>query len=754
MPGPGVENAQRPASPPSPMSEPHPIDASALPKRARSLLRIVYALAEDWLERAVQKGLESYDQQLFRSADSEPEAARRKQFLSALDGLDRSRKACWPRFREQLQRAVADLPLRAQGLPYGDHAKLSGRRLSILSDAEMEASLVLAEFGSYAEMHHSRSLHQLGMRLGVLARAPAVPIEHNPFGPKALCDCLKAAAEAITAPEDLRVFLLRHLGRQVFDGLGANLKALNEALIEQGVLPNTVVLAPRRARSKGPRVTPSAGRRPGTSDRPEAGTAADAGPAGEHAARAAQATPPPGAEVFSMLRALLAMQSLRSPESGAGAATGTATAAPPRVEDLLAQLSEGRAAHRATTTAEVDPTPQAPSRRPSPVSLPPGVAEAAAQADAARLVDWLVGSAAQSLPGNSHARSLLDRLKPAMARLAIRDPAVFADREHPARQLMARLVGPARDWIDAAGEEALLRRVAAVVEDIASRPYPTAEVFKRAVGDLDTQLGELRRLAAEGERHQVQAADEHERLADAARSATEAMRDLLAGAGKPSRLVRTLLEQAWTDVLVMAMLSAGNVALTPDTAAGQRLAVARQLLDADASDARALPIALRPLIVDGLASIGHDPKDIDSLCIRLFEPDRTADDDSIASPTELAMRLKSRNRIVDSAGTLAPALPDALGPAELEASEALARLPVGTWMEFPRPPPDGSLRLKLAWVSPRSGRCLFVDAQGRRALDTTLKHLARGKLRIVPPSPAPTGDEAWDQLIASLAGRR
>jgi hypothetical protein len=56
----------------------------------------------------------------------------------------------------------------------------------------------------------------------------------------------------------------------------------------------------------------------------------------------------------------------------------------------------------------------------------------------------------------------------------------------------------------------------------------------------------------------------------------------------------------------------------------------------------ALSIALHSLTVDGLVGIGHDPKDIDSLCIRLFEPDRTVDDDRIASPIELAMRLKSR----------------------------------------------------------------------------------------------------------------
>lgn len=724
------------------MSEAHPFDQSPLPPRARTLLQLVHALAEDWLERALRKGLESYDQHLFRGADSEQDATRRKQFLSALDGLDRSRKACWPRFRELLQRAVGELHLRAHGQPYGENAKRAGLRLSILSDAEMEASLVLAEFGSYAEMHHSRALHQLGMRLGVLARAPALPIEHNPFGPKTLCECLKAAAEAVTVPEELRVVLLRHLGRQIFDGLGANLKALNETLIEQGVLPNTVVLAPRRARSKGPRPLPAAAVKPsGKTETAATDSTAEV---------EAQAPPLASGELFTMLRALLAVQSLRDP------ATSTPTPAAQPVLPSLAELKHVLEAQRpdpSRSTAGVSS-----SVRPAPINLPPGVAEAAAQADAGRLVELLLGSVTAALPGNAPGRQLLDRLKPAMARLAVRDPGVFADPGHPARQFVARLAGPARDWIDPGGDPALLRRIGAVVEDIASRPYPTAEVFRRAVGDLDAQLGELQRLATESERSQVQAADEHERLAYAARRSTAALRTLLDSAPRPSRLVRTLLEQAWTDVLVMAMLASGSDELGPGTAAGERLAVARQLLDADAGNARELPRSLRPLVVDGLASIGHDPKDIESLCIRLFEPDRTADDDSIASPTELAMRLKARSRIVDSAAAPAPTLPDALNPGEEIASRELAQLPVGTWMEFRRPPPDSNLRLKLAWVSPRSGRRLFVDARGRRALDTTLHHLARGQargqVRILPPDGQRAAPDAWEQLIASLAGRR
>lgn len=742
------------------MSDTHPIDSSPLPRRARALLKIVHALAEDWIERAVRKGIESFDQYLFRNADSEQDSARRKLYLSALDGLDRSRKACWPRFREQLQRAVGELHQRAHGLPYGESAKLSGRRLSILSDAEMEASLVLAEFSSYAEMHHSRTLHQLGMRLGVLARSAAVLIEHNPFGPKTLCECLKAAAEAVNVPDEMRVVLLRHLGRQIFDGLGANLKALNESLIEQGVLPNTVVLAPRRARSKGPRPVPAGANRTNDPVETSNGPAVDtSGKATTESLAMPAAAIPASSEVFTMLRALLAVQSLRDSESSPAPPTSTAAGSSvPRIEDLLDTLAERRAArvdaaNAAGTGGHDDPM------RPTPIqtspAMPPGVAEAAAQADAMRLVDMLVGSVATTLPGPSNGRQLLDRLKPAMARLAVRDPAVFTDREHPARQLLARLAGPARGWIDSAADEALLRRVGAVVEDIASRPYPTAEVFRRAVGNIDTQLGELQRLAAEGERNQVQAAQEQERLAFAARQSTTAIQALLRSAGKPSRLVRTLLEQAWSDVLVMAMLASGNEDLGPDSPAGQRLEVARQLLQADA--ARELPLSLRPLIVDGLASIGHDPGDIDSLCVRLFEPDRTADDDSIASPTELAVRLKNRNRIVDQAGAPAPTLPGALNAAEESASRELAQVPVGTWMEFFRPPPDGSLCLKLAWVSPRSGRCLFVDAQGRRVLDTTLLHLARGQargqLRLMPTAASAAGD-SWDQLIASLAGRR
>lgn len=729
------------------VAAPNPLDECPLPARARSLLMRVHALAEDWVERAVRQGLDAFDQHLLRSADNDLDPARRRRFMVAQEGFERSRDACWPRFRQELRRSAAELHLRARGQAYGNRDVVSGGPLSILADAEMEVSLALGEFASYAEMHHTRALHQLGMRLGVIARAPAVAIEHNPFGPKALCDGLDAATAEIDMPAEVRVEMVRVLGRQIFDGLGANLKALNEALIAEGVLPNTVVLAPRRERNRAPRSAPGA----------------VAGP-GPGAAAPGSARPATGEDVFAMLRGLLALQSLRgAAQADAVAPRDGAPAFPrgaPGIEDLLATLSERGAAQAQPAAGPgggggraVAPGPGAAR----PVALTPTMAAAAAQADAARLVDMLLGGAVAAMPAASHGRRLLERLRPAMSRLAVRDPSVFTDRAHPARQLASRLAGPARDLIDSGSEEGLLRRIGRVIEDIDSRPYPGPEVFERALRDLDTQLTELRRLAEETERAHVRAAEEHDWLAHAAGRSTEAMKGLLAGARKASPLLRSLLEQAWTDVVVMAMLVSRNDDLGPDSPAGRRIEVARQLLEADAGAIRQLPASLRPQVVDGLASIGQDPGDIDSLCIRLFDPDRVADDDGVASRTELAMRLRARGRIVDTATAAPPAPVEALDPAAERSQTELATVPIGTWMEFQRPPPEDSLCLKLAWISPLGGKRLFVDARGRRVLEASLAQLARGHasgwLRIRPELGRPPGEEAWDRLIAGLSGR-
>lgn len=98
----------------------------------------------------------------------------------------------------------------------------------------------------------------------------------------------------------------------------------------------------------------------------------------------------------------------------------------------------------------------------------------------------------------------------------------------------------------------------------------------------------------------------------------------------PCGVAETNAQAGAVRLQLMAMLSSALLA--------PRNLVVGQLLEADATDAQALPIALHSLMVDGLASIGQDPKASAYACASRIAPPMTT-----ASPaTDLAIRLKSR----------------------------------------------------------------------------------------------------------------
>ena len=84
----------------------------------------------------------------------------------------------------------------------------------------------------------------------------------------------------------------------------------------------------------------------------------------------------------------------------------------------------------------------------------------------------------------------------------------------------------------------------------------------------------------------------------------------------------------------------------------------------------------------------------------------------------------------------------------------LRKLPFGSWFEFVDPSSGQIARRKLAWYSPRSGRCLLVSRRGQRGEEMTLAQLAHevasGRVCEVPVQSGSLLDRAWRSLTGSL----
>jgi len=353
----------------------------------------------------------------------------------------------------------------------------------------------------------------------------------------------------------------------------------------------------------------------------------------------------------------------------------------------------------------------------------------------------------------------MTKLQVPLLRVALRDKSFFTRRSHPARQLLNTIAETGNHWLDerdGTADRGLVDKMQHVVDRVLQDFDGNLALMEDTLSELSQHMHTLTRKAEVAERRHVDAARGREKLNLAREQAHAAIATRIAAA-RPTKLVRTLLEQAWTDVLALTLLRQGE----KSDVYAKRLAVADKLLansGSRSSDARVAP-ALREDIETALDQVGYHRDDIQAIVKRLFEPEHAHGDDP-SSSTELAIKLKSKPHLGDdaaaSASPKAEPAQKAFAPDSAEARmlERLRGLPFGTWFELTINQQGDRVRRKLAWYSTVTGHCLFVNQRGVRTDEKTLHHLARdivnGQALIVEAEQESLVDRAWKTIVASL----
>lgn len=758
-----------PATAPRPGSEPRLVTLGsrqvALPPRVRSLLEGVLALAGNIVERSFGDSLNEYEQQLFKQAEKARSSNEQHAVFESLREVKRGRADVAPRFLLFLESALAQL----DGKPATAAPPPRFQELTLLDTRDQEENLALQEIATKAEIRHSQALYALGHRFGVMAGAPALDAESLPIGPQQLCAALRYSTACLGLVLEHRLLLYRQFDRRAMAEIGSLYTALNDYLVQQRILPN-LQLAQRYGAN-----TPA----PANAARPAADAETAATPAAAPTPIAAAApvharAPVPhedtrDSELFHTLRELL---------SGRRQALGQAP--PPRdstsdyvatgedIQSVLGSLQHrpaapmilgGRVVQRTIGHLKQDLVQQL--RQFTPDGKPPRLTDV--DADTLDLVGMLFDFIAKDMRASGSTQSLLTKLQVPVLRVALRDKSFFTRRSHPARQLLNAIAETGQYWIDESEGDAdrlLVEKMQLVVDRVSNEFDGRDELFDELLTDLSRHMGTLARKAEVAERRHVDAAKGRERLDMARERASQAVAERLQDK-KINRLVRTLLEQAWTDVLALTILRQGE----ESDSYRRRIAVADQLIagSASADDTR-----LRSEIEQGLSQVGFHADDVHGMVQQLFGSSEQARDDSAATRTELALKLKSKARLGEETGTAAATAapsaaatakaaaetPSALNAEERQTLERLKTLPFGTWFEFVINQQGDTVRRKLSWFSTLTGRCLFVNQRGARTEERTLHQLSRDlvrkQVRIVTVEKESMIDRAWDTIVTTL----
>jgi len=580
-------------------------------------------------------------------------------------------------------------------------------QLSLVAPEELEEELAIDGMASRVAQRLSASLYVMDQRVGWLLGDPEMDEQRNPLGPLMIGKAFRNACQTLEIDMHARLVLFKIFERQVLGALEDAYVEINTRLAAAGVLPilsghgrpRTTAYAPPRAE------TAQRTHSPGVTRDPSAQV-----PVFElHES-----------DLFAALRALLT----RDIEAVVMESQPTMLRTKPAAEVMDRALARLRT--RPQTGAPLPPPRMLAAQllaeaRYAEDGLPPSPQQAATVDIVGRVFDAL-----------AHDRSVPTQMQPVMQtlllpvmRASLRHPGMIVENSHPLRQLLDLVAENAIGWCPSVdpGERALSELRNALQEIAGSENNQDAE---RTAAQLRSQLEQQRRRAELAEQRAVEAHAGRERLWQARRQVNQALTQIVASATIPT-WVRYLVTRPWMNCLVLLWLRQG-----PESQAyREALGFAESLVwcatagndPVEQLRLRALLPVMETQLRQGLATVAYQDSEIRQLVNELQQYVRYRMGD-LPAPAFIEAEPPAANApgalATDPDSIEEQPLPQNVNPEQLARIRALRP---GTWFEFGKEAAS-SERARLSWISPYSGRCLFVNRNGLKIRERRPEDLA------------------------------
>lgn len=732
-------------------------------ERVGELLGSVRALTLKRSHELATHLLDNVDDALFDLAEKAESNAAQTQYFDGMREARKKRPLVERLFGEEVARGFGEFAMgrprsRADSVDSAAAAARSGQ-LSLVDDSELEESLAIASMVSKADSRLASALHALNQRLGVICGGHRIDDGNNPLGPAALAHGFRAALRELEVDIKVRLIILKLFERYVLNGLDALYHEVNTLLMQAGVLPHL--------RHTFVRTNP-------------AGDAIDAHVAEAHAAAmaetmsgAALADPSAGlhAELMHTLTALLASRRQgRAPEV---AMTGGASITSLTPAELLGALTllQGEAAPLPPAPMHVEGGNAAEMVQRLKEELMNQIGRlsgesrnrvSGADEDTIDLVGMLFEYILQDRTIPAPMQVLLSRLQIPYLKVAILDRRMFAHASHPARRLLDLLADTAKGWSEESDRDhRLYDKTKGVVEALLADFDDDIGVFERQLNDFTAFVDNNRKRAELAEQRAAEAARGRERLQEARRRAAREIVSRLEGHPLPT-LLQGVLTRPWANYLVLVLLRQGEQSQEFQDAlrfVHEFVASARTPQDErERAELRERLPWLEKTLRHGLTTVAFQEPDLRKLVDELQDFwKRQLDDGFVNAPAaapEMAEPLAAEEGVAEILGEEAvePVAPEVAPTAEnAEALQAVRALKVGAWIEF-IDEAGTSERAKLSWISPISGKYLFVNRRGLKVADRSAQQLAtelhEGRALILEE--VPLFDRALDAIVERL----
>ncbi|MFC5579650.1 DUF1631 domain-containing protein [Rhodanobacter terrae] len=723
-------------------------------ERVGELLNAVRGIAARRLQPWISNAFEHLDDALFDLAEKAENNAAQMHYFDGMREVRKRRPAVERSFLGTINRDLGELahPLQSSqgnGLPVSTGTV----ELTLVADNELEESLAITSMIGKHDSRLANELLAVNQRLSVICGGHKIENASNPVAPALLTQAFRQALHELSADMRVKLIIYKLFDRYVLSSLEELYQEINATLVRAGVLPQLR----QGMRSDEAKAKPAAG-----------------------AARAAATSDEAGDIPSDLLQTLHALFSARrGPAVGADGGMHAMPSGPlPSANELLGALSVLQS--------------QIASAGPLPYARPDDAAElsrevlqlksqlltqigalrgerpshvASIDEDTIDLVGMLFEFILEDRNLPVAMQVMLARLQIPYLKAAILDRKLFAHRQHPARRLLDCLAEQAKGWSEESDRDHRLHeKVKSIVDQLLHDFDDDMGIFERLLADLQ-QFQEINKRRSElAEQRVAESTRGREKLEQARRRAAREILDRI-GDQKLPPLVHGVLARAWANHLVLTLLRQGET--SPEFRSALRfvddfIASTRPATSPESRQAlrQMLPSVERALR-QGLTNVAFQEQDIERLLGQLHTYYRqqlgeTLDATEVVTVDEDAAMQSIPDSIqpVIDRGTAAddPADGEETVEAPLDSPEwhQVQALQPGTWLEFCLPD-EAMTRAKLSWISPMSGRYLFVNRRGLKVADYAPRELAilltDGQARIL------AANALFDRAMTAIVGK-
>lgn len=728
-----------------------------------SLTQSIRKLLLDHLAKQVRTAFSQADNSLFKCAEKAENNQVQTMFFESIREVRDQHLQIERTFLQSIGRQF-DSFIAGQTEHKHNVLDIDAEELSLVKTDDFEESLLITSMSRKVSERCMEALYGIEQRLALINNGQK-PGDNNPLTPTFIAHSFYTTIASSSFNLQIKTILYMLFEQFVMHELDDFYAATNALFIEAGVLPNlkysaaqknitqhrSAITTPHHNTSheslpSAAPSTPSSSQQPTSNQQAVQGHTADRSAIASHSAL--DETTRLQAQTINTLLSTYRQQtpSLSLPDGVRSITAFTPSTAyleysTPQLLQSLTQLQQQTAEQTVKnfTTQTVDNIKNALIEQLQAINNDAGQHKIAdQQANTIDLVGMLFNFIIEdsSLPETS--KTILSNLHSLYLQVALQDPSLFTQHQHPARKLLNDMAYAGALYQSATEESALQQKMQAIVSD-ALRSYNNDNaLFEHLIQDFNAFVAALKQRGELRERRAVEAAKGRDKLL-AARNQACALVNRTIKTSPPPAIIRKFLEHTWVDVLVFAFLRHGPA--SPQwqryAEAAQQLAWSGTFLEKTEEQQR-LKELRKPLLDDlqkGLELLGsHHPDMIRKLLHDLVACQHAvqAQQATLAETISSDLPNSPLGTMLGEEQALEPVSPVAnLSSKAQEIAYTLEHISFGTWLEFYSPPAT----LKLSWFSPTTRNYMFVDASGQRVAIKSLTALAveieQGKARII-----------------------